>query len=163
MEGVYKITNISSGSSYVGSSKRLKHRIGQHISNYRGGYGESKMLQEDWNIFGESSFKFEVIELCKDYKEREQFYIDLIKPVYNTYLSAHSPLGHKHSEHTKQKISKSNMKKKSVSKISESSIKEIISLYETKKYKQKELAEMFETNQGYISHIVNKNRRKYIG
>jgi group I intron endonuclease len=93
MEGVYKITNISSGSSYVGSSKRLKHRIRQHMSNYRGGYGESKMLQEDWNIFGESSFKFEVIELCKDYKEREQFYINLIKPVYNTYLSAHSPLG----------------------------------------------------------------------
>lgn len=38
---------------------------------------------------------------------REQYYIDLLKPEYNICLIAGSTLGKKHSESTKEKISKS--------------------------------------------------------
>lgn len=51
---------------------------------------------------------------------------------------------------------------KSKSKLSEEQILEIIRLYQLG-VKQVDIANMFDTNQGYVSHIVNKKVRQYIG
>lgn len=56
--------------------------------------------------YGYSQFKFEIIEYCDPSKliEREQYYIDSLKPEYNVLKTAGSSLGAKHSEETKAKI-----------------------------------------------------------
>lgn len=49
---------------------------------------------------GYSQFKLEIIEYCnsKDLIEREQFFIDMLKPEYNTLKTAYSSLSFKHSK-----------------------------------------------------------------
>jgi len=49
----------------------------------------------------------EILEYCEPEKciEREQYYIDLLKPEYNLLKVAGSLLGFKHSEETKAKLS----------------------------------------------------------
>jgi len=52
---------------------------------------------------GYSSFSLEILEYCepKNCIEREQYYLDLLKPEYNILKNAGSSLGFKHSEESK--------------------------------------------------------------
>jgi group I intron endonuclease len=103
MEGVYIIKNNINGRFYIGSSKRLKYRLRQHLSNLRGGYSENENIQKDWSFFGESSFDLEVIEFCQNYKEREQYYIDTMNPDYNVFKNSKSPEGSQWSRSHKRR------------------------------------------------------------
>jgi group I intron endonuclease len=49
---------------------------------------------------GHSNFSLEILEYCEPSKvlEREQYYIDLLKPEYNILKTAGSSLGNTHSE-----------------------------------------------------------------
>ena len=49
----------------------------------------------------------EILEYCKleDLREREDYYIDSLKPEYNILQKAGSSLGYKHSEEAKIKMS----------------------------------------------------------
>jgi len=57
--------------------------------------------------YGHSKFTLEILEYCDSDKclEREQYYIDLLKPEYNILQKAGSSLGFKHSEETLAKMS----------------------------------------------------------
>ena len=57
---------------------------------------------------GYSNFKLEILEYCEsqDLLNREQYYIDKSNPAYNILLTAYSSLGLKHTEQTKNKMSK---------------------------------------------------------
>jgi len=59
--------------------------------------------------YGYSNFTLEILEYSdiSDLTEREQYYIDKLNPKYNTLKIAGSSSGHKLSEETKEKISKS--------------------------------------------------------
>jgi group I intron endonuclease len=56
--------------------------------------------------YGYSSFKLEILEYCdkKDLLNREQYYMDTLKPEYNILKVAGSPLGYKHSTEALEKI-----------------------------------------------------------
>jgi len=78
-QGIYKITNIVDGKFYIGSSKNIRRRWQRHKTDLRNNYHCNSHLQNAWNKYGESSFKFKVIKLVNDKDlllEREQFYID---------------------------------------------------------------------------------------
>jgi len=55
---------------------------------------------------GYSNFSLEILEYCAASKciEREQYYLDHLKPEYNILKVAGSSLGFKHSDVTKEKI-----------------------------------------------------------
>jgi len=57
--------------------------------------------------YGYSNFSLEIIEYCesKDVLNREQYYLDLLHPEYNTLKIAGSRQGHNHTEESKAKIS----------------------------------------------------------
>lgn len=114
--GVYGIVNLKNGKLYVGSSTDLKRRQKDHLRALRGGYHSIPYLQNSWNKYGEENFSFIVLENCSpDQCVRvEQKWLDDLEPYkfasgYNRNPTAGSCLGFKHSQETKDKMSKSKM------------------------------------------------------
>lgn len=91
--GIYKITNITTGDIYIGSSSRLETRKKEHILAANSGRHHSIIFQRAWDKYGSESFEFENLELCPNEQllEREQYYIDLLKPKYNISPIAGAP------------------------------------------------------------------------
>ena len=56
--------------------------------------------------YGFSNFQLEILEYCslEDLLEREQFYLDASKPIYNIAKIAGSTLGYKHSQESLNKM-----------------------------------------------------------
>jgi group I intron endonuclease len=107
--GVYQITNTVNGHVYIGSSVDVHKRWGRHQRELRAGTHHSAYLQRAWNKYGEDAFSFILCEQCEKEHliEREQYYIDNVKPTYNIAIKAKSCLGVKHTEESKQKMSES--------------------------------------------------------
>nr|QCW06883.1 hypothetical protein [Drechslerella brochopaga] len=101
--GIYRWVNKSSGKSYIGSALNLSRRF----TNY---YSRSFLIKETKNSnsviykallkHGYSGFQLEILEYCNldILIEREQYYINLIKPEYNILKTAGSSVGFKHSK-----------------------------------------------------------------
>lgn len=108
--GIYKITNTISKNIYIGSSVDIKNRWRQHRYYLMRNKHQSVHLQNAWNKYGVTCFIWEIIEECPLDKtfllEREQYYIDTMKPQYNLCQKAGSTLGVKHSEEAKRKMRK---------------------------------------------------------
>lgn len=91
--GVYKITNGANGKFYIGSSSNTVARFCSHRSLLNKGTHPNLKLQNAWNKYGPSSFTFETIEKCENVIEREQYWIDTLKPWYNIRTIAESNQG----------------------------------------------------------------------
>lgn len=81
--GVYKITNIITGEFYIGSSKNIKHRWTGHRSPSTWARRPGMKLYQAFIKYGLDNFKFEIIEETDNLKEKEQYYIEQLKPTYN--------------------------------------------------------------------------------
>lgn len=84
--GVYTITNLVNGKSYIGSSIDINGRWWGHLNGLRKGKHHNMLLQRAWNKYGEDSFEFKVIEVCssEELAVREQFWLDKLE-VYNSH------------------------------------------------------------------------------
>ena len=82
ISGIYKITNIETNECYIGSSKDIKHRWSEHkrLSTWK---QKNSKLYIAFQQYGLDKFSFEIVEETDNLKEREQYYIDLLKPIYN--------------------------------------------------------------------------------
>ncbi len=90
---------------------RIDSRIKEHFFDLRGNSHKNAPLQQDWNEYGETAFEFLVILTCHPkeliFKEQEQIDSYDFDYLYNTHPTAGSPLGFKHSEESKAKMSAS--------------------------------------------------------
>jgi group I intron endonuclease len=75
--GIYKITQISTGRVYVGSSVDISKRLKTHSNALKKGIHHNSRIQAAYNETGEGSFIYEVLEVCKikEMIERENFWI----------------------------------------------------------------------------------------
>lgn len=81
--GIYKVTNIITGEFYIGSSKNIKQRWVSHKNpSFRAQHPNVK-LYKGMAQYGLNNFTFEIIEETDNLKEREQYYIEQLKPTYN--------------------------------------------------------------------------------
>ena len=107
--GVYKIRNIVNNKCYIGSTTgTLKNRCITHRCNLRYNRHTNQHLQNSWNKYGEDGFEFSLVELCQPNQcfDREQYYIDILKPEYNIIqFVGQGILGYKHTDEAKKKIS----------------------------------------------------------
>ena len=87
MIGVYKIENKQNGKVYIGQSIDIKKRWASHLRELRKGIHDNIYLQDDWLIYGEGSFTFEIIKKCRSIKldEIEKYYIDHYKATDRKY------------------------------------------------------------------------------
>lgn len=108
--GVYKILNKINNKCYIGSSSNILFRWSVHKYHLNYQKHINKKLQRAWNKYGKNAFIFTIVELCgttkKELEDREQYYLDSLKPDYNILLKAYSGLGRPTSEKTRKKISK---------------------------------------------------------
>ena len=74
IECVYMILNKTNYKMYIGSTVNFEKRKRSHLNGLRGKYHENRLLQKDYDEFGESSFVFKV--LCKSKYEEERFSIE---------------------------------------------------------------------------------------
>ena len=99
--GIYRWINKINGKSYVGSSINLTIRFNVYFNKNRleVGSGHRMAIYQAISKYGLDNFTLEILEYCsKDITiEREQFYLDKLKPEYNLLKKAGSILGFKHS------------------------------------------------------------------
>lgn len=103
--GVYRWTNILNNKSCVGSAIDLRARFWVYFSKNR--LSSSIMpIYKAIVKYGYTNFKLEILEYCIDkiVIEKEQYYIDLLKPEYNILTIAGSSKGYKHTAETKEKF-----------------------------------------------------------
>lgn len=81
--GIYQIS--INNHKYIGRSNNIRKRFVQHLCNLKANRHHSIILQRCFNKYGVNSIKFDILELCDHDKliEREQYYVDLIKPDCN--------------------------------------------------------------------------------
>lgn len=112
--GIYKITNLVNNKIYIGQTVNFIKRKSEHFVKLHKNIHVNAHLQNSYNKYGLDSFVFEIIERCdlKILTEREQFYIDSLKPEYNICKIAKSPLGIKHTKEQNEAKSKRQKGKK---------------------------------------------------
>jgi group I intron endonuclease len=79
--GIYGIFNLENGKVYIGSTvsnQGFNARWGAHRYSLRRNKSKSRYLQNAWNKYGESSFRFSILEECPDevLVRQEQAWID---------------------------------------------------------------------------------------
>lgn len=108
--GIYKITNIINNKVYIGGALCLRTRLNKHFSDLKLNKHHSKKLQNSYNKYGKDFFNKEILEYCskEQLNEREQFWmnkLNCIKNGYNILPLARRPVGYKHTDAAKAKIS----------------------------------------------------------
>ena len=104
--GIYLWKNILNNKCYVGSALDIKKRLGIYFSMAA---LKNKLAKSNSLIYsailkyGYSNFELVILEYCDKQilLEREQYYIDLLKPQYNILRTAGSRYGVTLSEKTK--------------------------------------------------------------
>lgn len=100
--GIYKIQQIGTDKCYVGSSSDIRKRRTQHLRELNRGEHCASYLQRSWFKYGADAFEFSTLEVCEPGQDlrdrlmqREQHWIDELKPCFNTCKAAGSTLGFK--------------------------------------------------------------------
>jgi len=104
---IYKIQNITNSDCYVGSSSNYSRRKKRHFEDLKKGNHHSIILQRAYNKYGVDLFEISILESFEyitkqDILNKEQFYLDTIKPVYNICKTAGSQLGSKRDVNFKE-------------------------------------------------------------
>lgn len=61
METIYLLRNTKNGKVYVGRTSKFEERKKLHINNLRANRHPNKMLQEDFDKYGEKAFVFQAV------------------------------------------------------------------------------------------------------
>lgn len=107
--GVYKITNTVNNKFYIGSASYLNGiatRLNNHKHDLIHNKHHSKYLQNSFNKHGKKNFYVEILEVClpEECLNKEQYWIDLLKPHYNMLKTAGSPKGTICTLETREKL-----------------------------------------------------------
>lgn len=99
--GIYQIKSLQSGNIYIGQSMNMPKRWNQHLLALRRGKHYSRHLQSAYLKYGVNNFEFKPLIYCEQFEltRYEQYFVDTLKPEYNTHTECvDSPLGTKRPE-----------------------------------------------------------------
>jgi group I intron endonuclease len=103
--GIYRWNNLETGDSYVGSALNLTNRLSKYFSFRflkRNILSSKSRINNSLLKYGYNNFSLDILEYCESSVliEREQYYLDKLKPEYNILKKAGSSFGYKHSLET---------------------------------------------------------------
>ena len=82
--GIYCIFCLPTQKMYIGSTLRsFRTRWAEHIMQLQTQTHANPYLQHSWLKYGQSAFRFEILEVCDNpdvLRQKEKFYLDLIEP-----------------------------------------------------------------------------------
>lgn len=112
MIGIYKITNNVNNKTYIGSSKNINKRWCEHKNALKHNKHVNKYLQDDYNLYGEDSFTYDVIVECNqtELKLLEEYYTLSYHSNNSNYGYNIEYIGNKHTDISKNKIHDNNAK-----------------------------------------------------
>ena len=87
ISGIYKIENTVTGDFYIGSSRDVKRRWANHKCPSSWKEHPNSPMYYDMQKYGIDSFEFQILEDVESehLKEKEQQFIEMLKPTYNNY------------------------------------------------------------------------------
>lgn len=118
--GIYQLVNLVNGKTYIGSSMDLNRRLNEYLNtsyiarNLKKGNSSimNALLKYGYINFGvkileiiEFEPNHSIIEKKKIILDKEQYFLDLIKPEYNINKTAGSNLGRIFSDKVRKKMS----------------------------------------------------------
>lgn len=113
--GIYRISNVLEQTSYVGQSKNLRKRLGEHRRLLRKNIHPNPHLQQSFCRHGESAFEFVVEAVFEDPTELDvveeaflanEAWFDGGPRLFNVSSTARRPMKNRcHTEATKRQIS----------------------------------------------------------
>ena len=152
--GIYRWVNNISKNTYVGSSINLSNRLNRYYHNSELTKKNARPINQALLKYGHNNFSLEILEYCsKDILlERENFYLDNLKPEYNILKFAYSMLGYKHSAESilKLKLKKVTVEHKQI--ISLTHKNKIVS-EETRKKLSSAIADFRKNNPDKLTHL----------
>ena len=164
--GIYLIHNTTNDKTYIGSSVNIQKRWGQHVSALNIHKHHNGHLQHAWEKYGQDAFTYRILEVVLDrtkLHEREQFYINLLKPEYNIAQDVIGHMGLHPSEETRKKLSVAKQgEKNGGSKLSAEQVLEIRSLFSVGDITLTALGSLYGVCRSTISNIVNRKRWKSV-
>lgn len=111
--GIYCIENLANGKKYIGQSVDIEKRWYEHRRTLRLKCHDNIHLQRAWDKYGENNFQFYIITICDSERlnDLEIYYIKLLNTFdsdygYNMTSGGDGCVGYKHTEETKEYISK---------------------------------------------------------
>ena len=114
MSGIYMWENKENGYKYQGSSEILSRRFLQYFNTKHLLKNSYMIIYRALLKYGYLKFYFSILEYCEPckYLEKEQYYMNLLKPEYNISPTTGSILGYKHIEQARSKITAARKGKK---------------------------------------------------
>ena len=82
-ECVYVIFNNKNNRFYIGTTKDFNRRKKQHLVELRNDSHNSRLMQQDFNKFGQDSFIFSILLEDTNSYVLEKHFINILKPQYN--------------------------------------------------------------------------------
>jgi group I intron endonuclease len=159
--GIYKIMNIITEHVYIGSSINIKARLASHASALKNNNHYNSHLQRSWNKYGKENFSTEIIEIVPEeiLLIREKYWIDFFKSdIRNFGFNLKSdPFTKRHSEETKQKMSKSHIGKT----ISRELVEKLRLCNLGRKQSKESISKMLDTKKRLGLFIPGRIKKKY--
>lgn len=106
--GIYSITNTINNKRYIGHTTNIKRRWNYHRCYLKNNSHDNQHLQDDYNKYGLSAFKFEVLEEClkTQLDDKETYWISVYDSKNNGYNMTIGGKGLQNpTDDVKQKIS----------------------------------------------------------
>ncbi len=93
--GIFQIRNLVNGKILIGSSKNLQNFANRHKFQLKLGSHQNKVLQDDYNKFGEANFVFEIIDQLPEKEDPAYDYSRDLKVLEDMWLEKVQPYNEK--------------------------------------------------------------------
>lgn len=168
--GIYLIHNNVNGKQYIGSAMDLSKRLATYYFPSR--LSDNRYISKSILKYGHSNFSVVILDILgttglhtkTDILNKEQYHIDLYKPLLNLNPTAGSSLGFKHSEESKKLISEFRKGKP----LSDSTKKRLSILFSgelnpfwSKTHSADTLSKMSKSKKGELNPMFRKIKRVY--